>query len=430
MTSAKETILILGSGGREHALAWRAAHEGYAAVVAPGNPGMREVAAIEAVNLTNHLDVIEVARRVNAALIVIGPEDPLVDGLSDALRAAGFLVFGPSQAAAQLEGSKAHAKAFMARWKIPTAAYVEVANLGDGLAALTKFAEPPVVKASGLAAGKGVVVANTLAEAEQALRECLVDERFGKAGQTVVLEERLVGEEASFFAICDGTRAVYLAPCQDHKRVFDGDLGPNTGGMGAYCPAPVCTAQVQARVIKEIVEPTLAGLSAENRPFVGVLFVGLMIDPQGAPRVIEYNVRFGDPEIQPLMFGLRSRFFPVLFAAARGKLEEAELLYDPAATIVLASQGYPTSSTKGSPISGLDRANGLPGVHVFHAGTAMSADGTFVSNGGRVLGVCGRGSSLREAVDAAYSAIAAISMPGGHFRRDIASRAFARSQDG
>jgi phosphoribosylamine--glycine ligase len=415
-------ILIFGGGGREHALAWRGAHEGHDVHVAPGSDGIALDATCHPLALADLDAAVGHARRLAPELVIVGPEQPLVDGLADRLRAAGLAVFGPSAAAAELEGSKAAAKAFMVRHGVPTARHVRVDALADGLAALRGFAAPPVVKASGLAAGKGVVVADDFAEAEAALRDCLEGQVFGAAGGTVVLEERLVGEEASLFVITDGARWACLPAAQDHKRLLDGDRGPNTGGMGAYSPAPVCGPDVLARVEAEIVAPTLAGLRAEGRPFVGALFVGLMIAPDGAPRVIEYNCRFGDPEIQPVLLGLQAPVIPLLAAAAAGALEPpaGPLPVRPAATVVVAAAGYPGRTEPGAAITGLDLA--FPDVKVFHAGTRRVGAG-WVAAGGRVLGVCARGDDLPAALARAYAACARIEVAGGHYRRDVGARA-------
>ncbi|MCB9567637.1 MAG: phosphoribosylamine--glycine ligase [Myxococcales bacterium] len=418
-------ILIVGGGGREHALAWRCVVEGHDVEVAPGSDGIAEDAACVAIAADDHAGLIAHARANAVDLVIVGPEQPLVDGLADRLREAGIAVLGPSAAAARLEGSKAEAKAFMARHGIPTAAYHTVASLDEGRAALQRFARPPVVKASGLAAGKGVTVAATFAEAEEALRACLEGQAFGDAGATVVLEERLEGEEASFFVLSDGARARTFVAAQDHKRLGDGDQGPNTGGMGAYCPAPVCTPAVHERVMATIVEPTLAGLRAEGTPFVGVLFVGLMIDADGIPRVIEYNVRFGDPEAQPLLFGADEPVVPHLHAAARGELTPGVIRGRAAASVVFASAGYPAGSTRGSRIRGLEALQGAPDLKVFHAGTRRGAGG-WETNGGRVLGVCARGDDLRQAIARAYEGCAALSFDGMQLRHDIGARALRR----
>lgn len=419
-------IVIIGSGGREHALAWRCASEGHEVHVAPGSAGIAMDATCHPLALADLEAVTALARGLAPDLVIVGPEQPLVDGLADRLRHAGLATFGPSAAAAELEGSKAAAKAFMARHAIPTARHVSVDDLEHGLAALHSFAAPPVIKASGLAAGKGVTVADSFSEAELALRACLEGQAFGEAGATVVLEERLAGEEASLFVVTDGERWLCLPPAQDHKRLRDGDQGPNTGGMGAYCPAPVCSPAVLRQVEAEVIAPTLAGLRAEGRPFVGALFVGLMIDPAGRAKVIEYNCRFGDPEIQPVLFGLQAPIVPALHAAARGRLQAPERppAAVAAASVVIAAAGYPERVAPGAAIRGLEAASALPDVKVFHAGTRRGPEG-WVTAGGRVLGVCARGPDLRAAIERAYAACARIEVSGGQHRRDIGARALA-----
>ncbi|MGB1698474.1 MAG: phosphoribosylamine--glycine ligase, partial [Nannocystaceae bacterium] len=326
------------------------------------------------------------------------------------------------KASAVLEGSKAQAKAFMARHEIPTARHVTVTTLDEGFAALESFDVAPVVKASGLAAGKGVTVPESFDEARTALRACIETGKFGEAGQTVVLEERMSGEELSFFAISDGTHALTLSAAQDHKRIFDGDLGPNTGGMGAYAPAPLCDEALRERIEREVVAPTLAGLKAEGMPLVGVLFCGLMVSEDGAPRVIEYNVRFGDPETQPLMLGLNAPIMEHLHAAALGDLRPGRLDGTPAVSVVMASAGYPESSTKGCVIEGLDAVDD-PDVKVFHAGTRRGESGAWETAGGRVLGVCARGTDLEAAIQKAYAAVDGLSFEGAQVRRDIGAHA-------
>lgn len=426
---SKAKILIVGSGGREHALAWRCVSEGHEVLAAPGNDGIAGLdgARCVAVKDSDQVGLVELAKAEAVDLVVVGPEAPLVAGLADALRFAGVPTLGPSGRAAELEGSKAAAKAFMAAHDIPTAKHVVVRDLQAGLAALDEFEVPPVVKASGLAAGKGVTVAATRAEAEAALRACLEGDRFGAAGREVVLEQRLEGEEASFFVLTDGTHAASFEASQDHKRIGDGDTGPNTGGMGAYAPAPVVDEVVREKIMARIVAPTLAGLRREGRPFVGVLFLGLMIDGSGDPWVIEYNVRFGDPEVQPLMLGLQVPLVPRLLAAARGELEDQRLPGRPAATVVLASAGYPASSTKGVELRGLPEALAAAqadgSLAIFHAGTRRDEQGVWRSNGGRVLGACAVGDDLRTALDRAYALLGRVELEGGQFRRDIGARA-------
>ncbi|MEE9386702.1 MAG: phosphoribosylamine--glycine ligase [Nannocystaceae bacterium] len=420
-----QRILIVGNGAREHALAWRCAHEGHEVLVAPGSDGIRLHARSAPVAVADHDGLTSLAKREAMDLVIVGPEGPLVNGLADRLRSAGVTTFGPSARAAELEGSKAAAKAFMCRHGIPTAAHRTVASLEEGLAVLRKFENPPVVKASGLAAGKGVRVCDTFEQAEAAMRACMGEGRFGAAGETVVLEERLLGEEASFFVITDGERAVTFVPAQDHKPLLDGDRGPNTGGMGAYVPAPVFTDAVEARVQKTIVEPTLSGLRAEGRPFCGVLFVGLMIDPAGVPTVVEYNVRFGDPETQALLFGLNTDLVPHLLAAARGGLEAGRLPAQPTAAVVVASAGYPETSTNGASVQGLDTVAELPDVGVFHAGTRRVGTG-WVTNGGRVLTLCARGPRIDVALDRAYAALRRVHVHGGQWRADVGRKALLR----
>jgi len=424
--AARLRVLIVGSGGREHALAWRCRIEGHDVRVAPGSAGIGEDAVVVPIAADDHEGLLVYASGQAIDLVIIGPEQPLVAGLADRLRSVGIPTLGPSAAAARLEGSKAEAKAFMERHGIPTAASRTVSEIGPGLAALQSFASPPVVKASGLAAGKGVTVSESFAEAEAALRSCLEGQAYGGSGATVVLEERLHGEEASFFVLTDGTQARTFLAAQDHKRLGDGDEGPNTGGMGAYAPAPVISAEVQQRVMKSIVAPTLAGLRAEGCPFVGILFVGLMIDAGGEPRVIEYNCRFGDPEAQSLLFGARDPVIGHLYAAAKGRLSAGVVRGRPCATVVLASAGYPQSSTRGSPIFGLDELKDRRDVKVFHAGTRRGETDAWESAGGRVLGICARGDDLHAAINLAYEACAQLSFPGMQLRRDIGARALAR----
>jgi phosphoribosylamine--glycine ligase len=416
-------VLVIGSGGREHALAWRAVQEGHDVLVAPGSEGIEGTARCVGVAVRDADGLVALAKAEHVDLVVVGPEQPLVDGLADRLRAADIDTLGPGAAGARLEGSKAFAKDFMRRHGIPTAAASIVRDVADGCAALRRFAEPPVVKASGLAAGKGVVVPETFEEAETALRDCLERGAFGAAGATVVLEERLSGEELSFFVLTDGAAAVAFAPSQDHKRLGDGDAGPNTGGMGACAPAPRGDERVCARILAEVVEPTLVGLRADGTPYRGVLFVGLMIDERGAPFVIEYNVRFGDPEVQPLMFGAVDPVVGPFLAAARGELDPGTLRATPAATVVLAAPGYPGEPARGIPIRGLERASARPEVAIFHAGTRRDGHGGWCSDGGRVLGVCARGPDVASAVARAYQAVDDIEFPGARLRRDIGWRA-------
>jgi phosphoribosylamine--glycine ligase len=433
-------VLVIGSGGREHALAWKISHSPLAPEVlaAPGSAGMASVArCFPETGAGDDAALIDLAKRESVDLVVIGPEDPLAAGLADRLREAGCVVFGPSAAAARLEGSKAFAKDFMARHGIPTAAYRAFDQLDEALAYVRELDGPCVVKADGLAAGKGVAMCADAEQAQAALREIMQDRRFGAAGDEVVIEEWMLGEEASYYAITDGERIVTLAAAQDHKRLLDGDRGENTGGMGAYSPAPVLTPAVEQQVLDEIVVPTIRGMAADGSPYTGVLYVGLMIDPAGQPRVVEFNVRFGDPETQPLMLRMDSDLLPLLDGAARGQLDVAgELVWgDAAVCVVLASAGYPRAAETGKRIEGLGDVlalsgpvgeGELPEVVVFHAGTRACAppdQAEFETSGGRVLGVTARGHTVREARDRAYAAADKIQFEGKQMRRDIAARA-------
>ena len=418
-------ILLLGSGGREHALAWKLAQSPACTrlYAAPGNPGIAEEAELVPLDVTDHAAVIAFCTERAIGLVVIGPEAPLVDGLSDSLRAAGVPVFGPSQAAAQLEGSKGFTKDLCARAGIPTAGYVRTASLADARAALARFSAPYVLKADGLAAGKGVVIAETLAEAEAALAD-MFGGAFGSAGAEVVIEEFMAGEEASFFALTDGTHIIPFDSAQDHKRVGDGDTGPNTGGMGAYSPAPVLTPELQARVMAEIVAPTVRTMRDDGVPYVGVLYAGLMLTADG-PKLIEYNARFGDPECQVLMMRLANDLVAIMLACAKGELAgvEAQFRDETALTVVMAAKGYPGTPEKGGAIALNDAQE--TGAKIFHAGTALK-DGALVANGGRVLNVTAMGASVTEAQRIAYAAVDKVSFPSGFCRRDIGWREVAR----
>ncbi|MCZ8137044.1 MAG: phosphoribosylamine--glycine ligase [Porphyrobacter sp.] len=427
-------ILLLGSGGREHALAWALAQSPSCArlYAAPGNPGIAEEAECVALDATDHGAVIAFCADKAIDLVVVGPEAPLVDGLSDSLRAAGVPVFGPSQAAAQLEGSKGFTKDLCARAGIPTAGYVRTSSLEEARAALARFAAPYVLKADGLAAGKGVVIAASLAEAEDTLAD-MFGGAFGGAGAQVVIEEFMEGEEASFFALTDGRHIVPFGSAQDHKRVGDGDTGPNTGGMGAYSPAPVLTPELEARVMAEIIEPTVRTMREEGNPYQGVLFAGLMLTTDG-PKLIEYNARFGDPECQVLMMRLRDDLANIMWLCATGKLDELdaespefEAVF--ALTVIMAANGYPGTPAKGGAIdiSACDQTGAREQRHlkIFHAGTALT-DGALVANGGRVLAVTATGASVTEAQANAYAAVDRISFPSGFCRRDIGWREVAR----
>jgi phosphoribosylamine--glycine ligase len=430
--SAVRKVLVVGSGGREHALALRllASPSVEEVIVAPGNAGtsapppalshkrLRSVAvALGAVGT--------LAKSEGVDLVVVGPEGPLCDGLVDELTQQGVLTYGPSKLAAELEGSKAFMKAFAVRHGIPTARHVVVRDASEVEAQVRSFEIAPVVKADGLCAGKGVVVAESHAEAIEAAREMLSGERFGAAGATVVLEERLIGEEASIHAICDGERYVLLPAAQDHKRIFDGDKGPNTGGMGTYAPAPVVTPEVMARFEREVMVPVMRGMAAEGRPFRGTLFAGVMVTSQGQAKLIEFNVRFGDPETQVLMAAFDGDLAELLAGAARGRLEPSSVPVSGrhAICIVLAAEGYPDAPRKGDVISGLAAGEQRPDVQIIHAGTALDQQGNVVTAGGRVLGVTATASSLAAAHTLAYQAVARVSFSGMQYRRDIAGRA-------
>ena len=421
-------VLVIGSGGREHALAWAIAKSPRLEklIVAPGNGGTQTIAANAPIDITNNCAVVELARAENIDLVVIGPDAPAVAGLADDVRAAGMLCFGPSKAAAQLEGSKAFTKLICDEAGVPTAAYGRFDDEAEALAYVRSKGAPIVVKADGLAAGKGVRVAETLEDAEDAVRDCFSG-AFGQSGATVVIEDFLEGEEASIFALCDGTRIVMLASAQDHKRVWDGDRGPNTGGMGAYSPAPVMTPQLTEQTLRTIIEPTIRRMAERGTPFTGVLFAGLMITADG-PRLIEYNVRFGDPECQVLMPRLKSDVLDLLDATARGDLTGITPQWrdEVALTVVIAARGYPISAEKGSEINGaegLDSEN----VQVFHAGTARD-EGRLIANGGRVLNVTALGRTVGEAQARAYAAVDRIDWPQGFCRRDIGWRAVERER--
>lgn len=419
-------ILLIGSGGREHALAWAIAKSKHTDTlfIAPGNAGMEECGQLVQIDVDDHAAVAEFCAEENVQFVVIGPEQPLVDGLSDVLRECGLKVFGPSQAAAQLEGSKYFTHQLCDEMNVPAAKYKQFDALEPALAYLQEQGAPIVIKADGLAAGKGVTVAETLEQAEAALRDCF-DGTFGEAGASVVIEECMVGEEASLFALSDGENIVLLPSAQDHKRAFDGDKGPNTGGMGAYSPAPVMTEEMLARARKEIIEPSIKGMADRGTPFTGVLFVGLMITADG-PKLIEYNVRFGDPECQVLMMRLKSDIVELLTACADGTLNEENPQFDDsvALTVVMAADGYPGSYAKGTQIKGLDNV-GDDNVKVFHAGTKRDGD-KLLANGGRVLNVTAKGATVQEARDRAYAAIDKINWPEGFCRKDIAWRAIER----
>ena len=420
-------ILLLGSGGREHALAWKLAQSRLCEKLfaVPGNPGIAEYATLVPLDASDHDAVIAFCAENVIGLVVVGPEAPLVDGLGDSLRSANVPVFGPSKAAAQLEGSKGFTKDLCARANIPTGGYQRVSCEADALAALARFGTPVVIKADGLAAGKGVTVAMTMDEAKAAVRDIFAG-RFGEAGAEAVIEEFLDGEEASFFALTDGKTIMAFASAQDHKRVGDGDTGPNTGGMGAYSPARVLTPALEAEAMERIIAPTVKTLADEGMPYSGVLFLGLMLTAKG-PELIEYNARFGDPECQVMLMRLESDLGELLLACAEGRLSEMDpprFSDDTALTVVMAARGYPDVPKKGGRIAGIAAAE-AGGAKVFHAGTAL-VDGALAANGGRVLSVTARGGSVRQAQTAAYTAVDALDFADGFCRRDIGWREVAR----
>ena len=421
-------VLLVGGGGREHALAWKLAQSpGLGRMVAaPGNPGIAAHARCVPIKDTAIDQIVALAQQERPDLVVVGPETPLALGLADRLRAAGLAVFGGSAAAARLESSKAFAKDLMARHRIPTARFGTFRDAAAAGRYCRELGAPLVVKADGLAAGKGVVVCQSLEEADRSVAQCLEARAFGDSGLTVVIEEFLVGEEASFFALSDGTGVLPLVAAQDHKTVYDGDRGPNTGGMGAYSPAPVMDAGMQERVMREIVRPTIAAMAEEGAPYTGVLFVGLMITREG-PKVIEYNCRFGDPECQAILPRLEDDLLALLLATATGKGLPTALAFSPRCSVcvVMTSAGYPGAYETGRAITGVEAAAGLPGVNVFHAGTAL-AGGALVTAGGRVLGVQALGADVAAAIRTAYAAVERIRFDGAHYRRDIGHHALRR----
>ena len=420
-------VLLIGSGGREHALAWSLSSSPLLTKLysAPGNAGIAELAECVTLNVSDHDAVIAFCRGNDITFVVIGPEAPLVAGLGDALAEAGIRHFGPTKAAAQLEGSKGFTKDLCREFNIPTAAYGRFKDAASAKSYLATQTIPIVVKADGLAAGKGVIIATTREEAEAAIDACFAG-AFGAAGAEVVIEDYMDGEEASFFALCDGNTALALATAQDHKRVGDGDTGLNSGGMGAYSPAPIMTPEMIERTMAEVIRPTVAGMRKRGTPFTGVLFAGLMITPAG-PKLIEYNARFGDPETQVLLMRLKSDLLPALMATSDGTLDKITLKWasDVALTVVMAARGYPGTPLKGTEIKGLAAAAKVESVEIFHAGTKRDG-GRLIADGGRVLNVTARGSSVAEAQAHAYAAVAQIDWPEGFCRKDIGWRAIAR----
>ena len=422
-------VLLVGGGGREHALAWamRKSPKLTELYAAPGNAGIASVAECLDIDAEDISGICAAVKDLEIDFVVIGPEAPLVAGLADRIEAMGLPVFGPSAAAAELEGSKGMMKDLLAKYDIPTADYQRF-DEPDGAKEYIRIKNKPVVvKADGLAAGKGVILSHSVNEAYAAVDQIMIEEAFGAAGQEIVIEEFLIGEEASFFALCDGTRAIPLAGAQDHKQVHDGDHGPNTGGMGAYTPAPILDDAMQKRVMDEIITPTVEAMAREGKPYKGVLFAGLMIGEDG-PKVIEFNCRFGDPECQPIIARLQSDALEMLLAAAEGKLDKIKLKWDSrvALTVVMAAEGYPGTYIKGSEIKGVADADALKDVVVFHAGTMLGDDGALLANGGRVLGVTALGDTVEAAQTLAYKGVDLIDWPKGFCRRDIGWRAVGR----
>lgn len=423
-------ILIIGNGGREHALAWKAAQSPLADIVyvAPGNTGTARETKVQnvAISATDIPALVAFAKEKNIGLTIVGPEAPLVIGVVDAFEQAGLTIFGPRRAAAQLEGSKAFTKDFLARHQIPTANYQNFTEVEPALAYLRQQGAPIVIKADGLAAGKGVIVAMTLDEAEEAVRDMLAGNAFGEAGSRVVIEEFLTGEEASFIVMVDGEHVLPMATSQDHKRIGEGDTGPNTGGMGAYSPAPVVTTDVHNRVMEQVIYPTVRGMAAEGNPYTGFLYAGLMIDAQGNPKVIEFNCRFGDPETQPIMLRMQSDLVALCLAACQKTLDQQTAEYDPrpAVGVVLAAAGYPGTVQQGDVIHGLDLPHENT-LKVFHAGTAEQS-GQIVTHGGRVLCATALGTDIADAQKNAYKLVDSIQWDGVYFRKDIAWRAIGR----
>lgn len=416
-------VLVVGSGGREHALCWKIAQRPDTEVyVAPGNIGMVDVATLVNIKVDDIAGFVDFAKAEGIDLTVVGPELPLTLGIVDAFQEAGLACFGPNKAAAKLEGSKAFSKELMKKYGIPTAAFDTFTDVDKAKAFVDEIGVPCVVKADGLAAGKGVIICMTREEADKAIEDMLTDHAFGDASATIVIEEYMVGPEVSVLAFADGKSVLPMVSAQDHKRIFDGDKGPNTGGMGAYSPAPVYTEALSAEVNKTIIEPTIAAMAAEGTPFTGILYTGLMLTEKG-PRVLEYNVRFGDPETQPIMVRMKSDIVELFQACVDGKLDEATLEWhdEAAVCVIMASGGYPASSEKGVPIHGLDDIAAEEAI-VFHSGTAEK-DGEIVTNGGRVLGVTAKDATIKGAIDKAYAAVEKINFDHMQFRRDIGARA-------
>jgi phosphoribosylamine---glycine ligase len=425
-------VLVVGNGGREHALAWKIKQSPLVTEVycAPGNPGMAELADCVPIDTSNIVEVADFAQTIKADLTVVGPELPMVLGIADEFSRRGLSIFAPSRAAAEIEGSKAFAREFMTRHKIPSPGYRICQSPEEAMAAVSKppFGFPMVIKADGLAAGKGTIIVQDASEAKAAIDLMMTDKKFGSAGNRIVMEEFLAGEELSFLVLSDGARVVPLMSAQDHKRVRDGDLGPNTGGMGAVSPATNMTVDAHKQIMHESVLPTIAGMAAEGRRYQGTLYVGLMMTEKG-PKVLEYNARFGDPETQAILVRMKSDIVPILSGVAQGQLGDTKIEWakEPSACVVIAVKGYPDAPETGQAISGLEALKSIPDVVTFHAGTAKK-DGATVTAGGRVLGVTALGANLEAAIQRSYEAVAKVSFDGMHYRQDIGKRALARLQ--
>jgi len=421
-------VLVVGGGGREHALVWKIAQSPRVSKIycAPGNAGIAEQAAVVPIKANDLEGLLEFALKERIDLTVVGPEDPLTRGIVDLFESKGLSIFGPSQKAAEIEGSKAFAKEMMKKCGVPTAAYEVFGDRDEALRYLRGQKAPIVVKADGLAAGKGVIICRTIEEAIQSVDKMMGERIFGEAGRRVVIEQCLQGEEASFLAFTDGKTILPLASSQDHKAVFDGDQGPNTGGMGAYSPAPVVTDRVHERIMEDILKPLVGGMAAEGKPYRGVLYAGVMVE-KGHPQALEFNARFGDPETQPLLMRMKSDIVPILEACIRGGLAQHEIEWDPRAAVcvVMASKGYPGDYDKGVPIQGLKEVSRLKDVVVFHAATTLEK-GRVITNGGRVLGATGLGEDIPGAIDRAYQAVRMISWEGAHYRTDIGKKALKK----
>ena len=423
-------VLVVGGGGREHALVWKIAQSPKVSKIycAPGNAGISDLATLTPLKANDLNGLVEFSLKEGIDLTVVGPEEPLTKGIVDLFTSKGLSIFGPSQKAAEIEGSKAFAKEMMKKYRIPTASFEVFDNRKEAAGYIRKQGTPMVVKADGLAAGKGVIICKTKEEAIRSVDQIMVEKMFGEAGNRVVIEECLIGEEASYIAFTDGKTILPMASSQDHKAIFDGDQGPNTGGMGAYSPAPVVTNQVHERIMEEILRPLIQGMAEEGRSYKGALYAGVMIN-EGHPKVLEFNARFGDPETQPVLMRMRGDIIPIIEACIKGDLSKCQIEWDNRASVcaVMASKGYPGDYEKGKAIKGLKEVSQMEDIFVFHAGTAFQ-DGQVVTSGGRVLGVTGLGNDIPSAIERTYQAVKKISWDGVHYRTDIGKKALRRAQ--